>query len=178
MERKPCPPSCVDCAVAACRRNQEDRYPEFCLTKNMDPEILAETQALYQEPENNRITRMSAKVEAEHYCQMTRVEEIMERAAFQLLALVGNLGEVSWTYTDVTGETHTSTATEADYLSLLRDPLPELDGTAFSRELDILDSLKDYTDTAAHFQRFCRFLDAQCYFRRVYEQSPELLPAP
>ena len=41
MERKPCPPSCVDCAVAACRRNQEDRYPEFCLTKNMDPEILA-----------------------------------------------------------------------------------------------------------------------------------------
>ena len=80
MERKPCPPSCVDCAVAACRRNQEDRYPEFCLTKNMDPEILAEVQALYQEPENNRITRMSAKVEAEHYCQMTRVEEIAQFA--------------------------------------------------------------------------------------------------
>ena len=66
---------------------------------------------------------------------------------------------------------------KADALDL-RARAPELDGTAFSRELDILDSLKDYTDTAAHFQRFCRFLDAQCYFRRVYEQSPELLPAP
>ena len=46
MEKKPCPPSCVDCAVAACRRGQEERYPEFCLTKNLDPEILAEAQAL------------------------------------------------------------------------------------------------------------------------------------
>ena len=107
-----------------------------------------------------------------------RVEEIMERAAVQLLALVGNLGEVSWTYTDVTGEVHTGVVTEADCLSLIQDPLPELDGAPFSWELDIQDSLKDYTDTAAHFQRLCRFLDTQYYFRRVYEQSPELLPAP
>ena len=41
-----------------------------------------------------------------------RVEEIMENAAFRLLALVGNLGEVSWTYTDVTGEVHTGAVTE------------------------------------------------------------------
>lgn len=106
-----------------------------------------------------------------------QVDEIMQRAAFQLLALVGNLSEVSWTYTDVTGETHTGAVTEADCLSLIRDPLPELDGAPFSWELDIQDSLKDYTDTAAHFQRLCRFLDTQWYFRRVYEH-PELLPAP
>lgn len=107
-----------------------------------------------------------------------QVEEIMERAAVQLLALVGNLGEVSWTYTDVTGEVHTGAVTEADCLSLIQDPLPELDGAPFSWELDIQDSLKDYADTAAHFQRLCSFLDMQCYIRRVYEQSPELLPAP
>ena len=107
-----------------------------------------------------------------------QVEEIMQRAAVQLLALVGNLSEVSWTYTDVAGETHTGAVTEADCLSLIHDPLPELDGTPLSWELDIQDSLKDYTDTAAHFQRLCRFLDTQFYFRRVYEQSPELLPAP
>lgn len=106
-----------------------------------------------------------------------QVEEIMQRAAVQLLALVGNLGEVSWTYTDVTGETHTGAVTEADCLSLIQDPLPDLDGTPLSWELDIQDSLKDYTDTAAHFQRLCRFLDTQFYFRRVYEH-PELLPAP
>lgn len=106
-----------------------------------------------------------------------RVEEIMQRAAFQLLALVGNLGEVSWTYTDVTGQIHTGAVTEADYLSLIQDPLLEYDGVLF-QELDVQDSLGDYTDTAAHFQRFCRFLDMQCYLRRVYEQSPELLSAP
>lgn len=103
-----------------------------------------------------------------------RVDEIMERAAFRLLALVGNLGEVSWTYTDATGEVHTGTVTEADYLPLLGNPLLEYNGVSFSQELDVQDSLKNYTDTAAHFQRFCSFLDTQCYFRRVYEQSPEL----
>lgn len=107
-----------------------------------------------------------------------RVEEIMENAAFRLLALVGNLGEVSWTYTDVTGEVHTGAVTEADYLPLIENPLPENDGVAFSRELDTQESLKDYTDTAAHFQRLCSFLDMQCYFRRVYDQSPELLSTP
>ena len=39
------------------------------------------------------------------------------------------------------------------------------------------DSLKDYTDTAAHFQRFCSSLDTQCGLRRSYEQNPDLLIA-
>lgn len=104
-----------------------------------------------------------------------RVDEIMERAAFRLLALVGNLGEVSWTYTDATGEVHTGAVTEADYLPLLENPLLEYNGVSFSQELDVQDSLKDYTDTAAHFQRFCSFLDTQCGLRRSYAQNPQPL---
>lgn len=106
-----------------------------------------------------------------------RVEEIMEQAAFRLLALVGNLSEVSWTYTDVTGEVHTGTVTEADYLPLIKDPLPWYDGVPFSQELDVQASLKDYADTAVHFQQLCRFLDTQCSLRRNYEQNPDLLIA-
>ena len=107
----------------------------------------------------------------------SRVDEIMERAAFRLLALVGNLSEVSWTYTDVTGEVHTGAVTEADYLPLIENPLPGYGGVPSPQELDVQDSLKDYTDTAAHFQRFCSSLDTQCGLRRSYEQNPDLLIA-
>lgn len=106
-----------------------------------------------------------------------RVEEIMEQAAFRLLALVGNLSEVSWTYTDVTGEVHTGAVTEADYLPLIKDPLPWYGGVPSAQELDVQASLKDYADTAVHFQRLCRFLDTQCSLRRSYEQDPDLLIA-
>ena len=106
-----------------------------------------------------------------------RVEEIMEQAAFRLLALVGNLSEVSWTYTDVTGEVHTGAVTEADYLLLIKDPLPWYGGVPSAQELDVQASLKDYADTAVHFQRLCRFLDTQCSLRRSYEQDPDLLIA-
>lgn len=72
--------SCVDCAVKSCSR-MDGKNPAFCLTTHMDEEALAEAMLLYTEDDWNRQTAISAaEVEAEFYCKMTRVEEIMEFA--------------------------------------------------------------------------------------------------
>ena len=71
--------SCVDCGVINCRM-MDKTYPEFCLTTNMDPAVLEEAMACYQEEENRKVAIAAAEVEFEHYCQYTRVEEIMEFA--------------------------------------------------------------------------------------------------
>lgn len=55
-------------------------YPEFCLTTNLNEEVLAETMELYKEDENLMVTRASAEVESEGYLKKTRVEEIMDFA--------------------------------------------------------------------------------------------------
>ena len=81
--------SCVDCASAGCDHcsfeeaisAESSAFPAFCKTRDLDPTILEEAMALYTEnEENNRVTRMSAQVEYENYCKMTRVEEIAEFA--------------------------------------------------------------------------------------------------
>ena len=72
--------SCVDCAVKSCSR-MDGKNPAFCLTTHMDEEALAEAMLMYTEDDWNRQTAISAaEVEAEFYCKMTRVEEIMEFA--------------------------------------------------------------------------------------------------
>ena len=81
--------SCVDCASTGCDHcsfeeafsAESSAFPAFCKTRDLDPAILEEAMALYTEnEENNCVTRMSAQVEYENYCKMTRVEEIAEFA--------------------------------------------------------------------------------------------------
>lgn len=55
-------------------------YPSFCLTTGMDEEVLREAMECYNEEENHKAMVAAAEVEFEHYCQYTRVEEIMEFA--------------------------------------------------------------------------------------------------
>ena len=71
--------SCIDCAVKNCDK-MDKSYPEFCLTTNMNPEVYQEAMACYEEEENHKTMVAAAEVEYEHYCQYTRVEEIMEFA--------------------------------------------------------------------------------------------------
>ena len=72
--------SCIDCADKACDA-KGGKYPDFCLTKELDENFLQETMKLYTEDEENRrVTLASAEVEYENYCKMTRIEEIMEFA--------------------------------------------------------------------------------------------------
>ena len=71
--------SCIDCAVSNCRK-MDKAYPDFCLTTNMDEDVLNQAMECYQDEDVRRVTIAAAEVEAEHYCEYTRVEEIMEFA--------------------------------------------------------------------------------------------------
>ena len=72
--------SCIDCAAKACKTGESEKYPEFCLTKNMEPELLQGALDCYDEEENRRIMVNAANVESEFYGKMTRVEETVEFA--------------------------------------------------------------------------------------------------
>ena len=72
--------SCVDCAVKACRKGEADKYPAFCLTKNMDPALLEEAIDAYSEEENHKVMEAASAAEAKFRSKMTRVEETIEFA--------------------------------------------------------------------------------------------------
>jgi len=72
--------SCVDCAVKACRKGETDKYPAFCLTKNMDPALLQEAISAYSEEENHKVMECASAAEAKFRSKMTRVEETIEFA--------------------------------------------------------------------------------------------------
>lgn len=70
--------SCVNCGVLNCAKRDKE-YPEFCLTTNFDVKELEEIKKLYlEDEENNKVSVISAEIEAEFYCRYTRVEEIIE----------------------------------------------------------------------------------------------------
>ena len=75
-------PGCAYCpdTVRACRVGEsEERGPGFCPIKVMGDELAAAV-ALYDEPENRKIAQVSGRIEAEGYCEWTRVEEICQFA--------------------------------------------------------------------------------------------------
>lgn len=76
---KPITRSCVDCASTGCSNGPG--FPNFCLsTENINQEALDCALDLYKEPENLAMMVTAANIECEFYCQMTRVEEIIEFA--------------------------------------------------------------------------------------------------
>lgn len=83
---------------------------------------------------------------------------MMSYLAPQLLALVGNLGTVSWTYQDADGNTQTRTIT----LEEVDAQLPELAAAynaANGTDWLVLESVKDYAQSPIALQR----LDAICW---------------
>ena len=69
--------SCIHCGVGNCD-HMDKKYPDFCLTKHMDPFLKEEAIALYDNEENRDIMVAAAQIEYEYYCKMTRVEETVE----------------------------------------------------------------------------------------------------
>ena len=88
--------SCANCAVYACQKAEEEKYPGFCPTKNVDRELLAEAVKEYTEDEQNyKMFRVSAKLEAEFYMKYTRVQEtitFIERMGFQKVGIATCVG--------------------------------------------------------------------------------------
>lgn len=90
--------SCIDCSVMNCLTGDK-KFPDFCLTTNMNPEVLEDAMNQYKDPEVNKIASTSAQVESDFYCRMTRVEEICEfanRMGYKKIGIatcVGLLGE-------------------------------------------------------------------------------------
>jgi uncharacterized metal-binding protein len=75
-------PSCAYCpdTVRACRVGESaERGPGYCPTK-VDPDGIDAAVGKYDDAEVRRIAQVSAVVEAEGYCQWTRVQEICEFA--------------------------------------------------------------------------------------------------
>ncbi|MBI5909300.1 MAG: DUF1847 domain-containing protein [Betaproteobacteria bacterium] len=75
-------PSCAYCpdTVRACRVGESaERGPGYCPSK-VDQDGIDEAAGKYDDAEIRRIAQVSAVVEAEGYCQWTRVQEICEFA--------------------------------------------------------------------------------------------------
>lgn len=68
--------SCIDCHVMKCNTGKGN-YPDFCQTTNIDEAVLKDAMSCYNEEKNHLAMIAAAEVEYEHYCQYTRVEEIM-----------------------------------------------------------------------------------------------------
>lgn len=71
--------SCVDCGACSCG-GEDGKYPDFCLTANMDEETKAEIMAFYEDETNRKIMQTAAGIEADGYCVWPRIQETVEFA--------------------------------------------------------------------------------------------------
>lgn len=77
MEQNKCL-TCSACGALSCK-NDDGKYPPFCLTKSLNQELLQETLDIYENDEVfGNIARVSAGIEGDFYGQKTRVEETIE----------------------------------------------------------------------------------------------------
>lgn len=70
--------SCANCKVHGCKDQDYKKMPKNCPSR--DKEFQEENKVLYLQEENYKLAHSSALVESEGYCELTRVEEIMEFA--------------------------------------------------------------------------------------------------
>lgn len=70
--------SCADCHVKACMNKEEEKYPKFCLTAQVDQDLLAEAKKEYFTEENQNLALTAAEIEGQFYGIYTRVQETIE----------------------------------------------------------------------------------------------------
>lgn len=69
--------TCGVCKIHACQTGEKEKMPKNCPCED---DIVGKSKELYLEEENSKIAYQSALVEAEGYCQKTRIEEVMDFA--------------------------------------------------------------------------------------------------
>lgn len=68
---------CESCGLLGCDR--DSTYPDFCITKNLDKDVIGKVKDTYNEDENiNKIMKVASEVESGGYLKLTRVEETVE----------------------------------------------------------------------------------------------------
>ncbi len=71
--------TCADCRVKACFNKEEDKYPSFCLTKDVDKDMLEQSKECYLNDDTNlKLARVAAAVEGNYYGKYTRIQETIE----------------------------------------------------------------------------------------------------
>ena len=70
--------NCASCKGHGCYENDESKMMKVCPTK--DRETVEESRELYMDEEDRMIAHNAAEVEAEGYCNWTRIKEIIEFA--------------------------------------------------------------------------------------------------
>ena len=84
---------CAECRQVGCKSRDLTKTMTCCPSKN--EEIQAKAAELYQEEENHHIANTAARVEAEGYGRLCRMEEIVlfcKRAGYKKLGLVFCMG--------------------------------------------------------------------------------------
>lgn len=92
--------TCVNCGTRACKKKDVEKYPDFCLTKKVPEEKIAELTEIYKDVDNldGKIAKKAAEVEAKYYGEMTRVEEVIEfakRMGYKKIGIATCLGLIN-----------------------------------------------------------------------------------
>ena len=96
-ETTPAGLSCIDCGAPACN-GKGGTFPGFCMTTNMDGEVMAEAMEAYRDGTNNAVMRCAAEIENEGYCRWCRVRETVEfakRMGFTRIGIATCVGLIS-----------------------------------------------------------------------------------
>jgi len=88
--------SCSECGVQNCQK-KDSRYPAFCpTTQKVLPGELEELNSIYAGQETDgQMARTAARIEAEFYCQKTRVEEtvlFIQRMGYHKVGIAACVG--------------------------------------------------------------------------------------
>ncbi|MFA6022112.1 MAG: DUF1847 domain-containing protein [Rhodospirillales bacterium] len=91
-------PGCAYCPpeIRACRRGDDQHGPGWCPSKVDDPGI-SEGFAKYQDPFLTKVAVEAARVEADGYCEWTRVEEVCvfaKRMGFKKIGIAFCIGVI------------------------------------------------------------------------------------